>query len=167
MSTDLKSSVITVSKRNHLGETVVQYQGEKVAAGPTWVCLRAVFEFEKDLGVVEFRRGDLFTEWFYSDRWYNIFEVNAGTNGRLRGWYCNIARPAVISDHSVYADDLALDVFISPDGRVFILDEDEFADLDLPPDEEKAAFEAVKALRRLAPVLAMPFNRHAPSASQR
>jgi len=161
--TGTNTNTITVHKRNHLGETVVEYQGEKIAAGPTWICLRAVFEFEKDLGIVVFRRGDIFTEWFYSDRWYNVFQVNSGSDGHLRGWYCNVTRPATISDDTVCADDLALDVFISPDGRVHILDDDEFAELELPPDEEKAAFDAVKALRRLASVLAMPFNRHSSS----
>ncbi|MEO0565881.1 MAG: DUF402 domain-containing protein, partial [Chloroflexota bacterium] len=74
-------------------------------------------------------------EWFYSDRWYNVFRVHSGTDNVLRGWYCNITRPAEITDDCVRADDLALDVFITPDEVFHLLDEDELMDLNLPEDE--------------------------------
>ena len=42
------------------------------------------------------RRGDRFIETYYTDRWYNIFEIHAREDDRLKGWYCNIAKPAVM-----------------------------------------------------------------------
>ncbi|MCA9902374.1 MAG: DUF402 domain-containing protein, partial [Anaerolineae bacterium] len=57
---------------------------------------------------------------------------------------------AVIGDGLVHADDLALDVFVSPRGAVHVLDEDEFAALDLTASERQAAFSAVAALRQAA-----------------
>lgn len=152
-------SPITVYKRDHNGRVVWQYTGEVVAHGPDWVCLRAVFDRdEADLGFVTFRRGDLFTEWFYADRWYNVFRINDPRSGQLKGWYCNITRPARITPGSVTADDLALDVFVMPDGSLRLLDQDDFVALDLPPDERMAALRAVETIRGAAASGSVPFD---------
>jgi hypothetical protein len=60
----------------------------------------------------------------------NIFGNDVGRD-RLTGWYCNIVRPAHITGEHVSTDDLALDLFVAPDGAVTVLDEDEFATLPL------------------------------------
>ncbi len=154
---------ITVYKRDHTGRVVWHYAGDVVARGAGWVCLRAAFDRDKaDFGFVTFCRGDLFTEWFYADRWYNVFRVNDGRSGQLKGWYCNITRPALIAPDRVDADDLALDVFIMPDGSPRLLDEDEFAALDLPAAERAAALNAVAAIRAAAAARAAPFDDGAP-----
>ena len=154
---------ITVYKRDHAGRVVWHYAGEVLARGAGWVCLRALFDRDAaDLGFVVFRRGDIFTEWFYADRWYNVFRVNDGGSGQLKGWYCNVTRPAQIAPERVDADDLALDVFVMPDGGLHLLDEDEFAALDLPPAERAAALRAVEAVRAAAAARAAPFDGGAP-----
>ncbi len=140
---------ITVEKRDHRGRPVIRYEGEVVERGVNFVCLIAQFgHADVDAGCVIFRRGDTMTEWFFSDRWYNVFRLQDVGNGRLKGWYCNITRPAVIGDGLVYADDLALDVFVSPRGELQVLDEDEFAALELTAGERQAASGAVEALRQ-------------------
>jgi predicted RNA-binding protein associated with RNAse of E/G family len=152
-------SPITVYKRDHNGRVVWQYAGEVVARGADWVCLCAVFDRdEADLGFVIFRRGDRFTEWFYADRWYNVFRVDDARSGQLKGWYCNITRPARITPDSVEADDLALDVFVMPDRSLHLLDQDEFDALDLPPDERLAALRAVETIRAAAAARIAPFD---------
>jgi protein associated with RNAse G/E len=139
---------ITVHKRNHLGEVVWQYEGTVVDRGLNWVCLTALFNVsEADLGFVVFRQGDVFTEWFYADRWYNVFRVEDGTSGELKGWYCNITRPAILAADGVWADDLALDIYVMPNGSVILLDEAEFDALNLPVDERIAALRAVESIR--------------------
>jgi len=151
---------ITIEKRDHTGRSVFQYTGEIIQREPTFVCIRAIFQREiADLGFVAFHRGDLFIEWFYSDRWYNIFQVHEGESDRLRGWYCNITRPALLSDDHVAADDLALDVFVMPDGETILMDEDEFAALNLHPDEQHIALEAAETLRRAVANREAPFDR--------
>lgn len=148
-----------VQKRDYKGVFLLEYPAEVVERGSTWLCVRAVFAYEKaDLGFTTFLRGDLFTEWFYSDRWYNVFQVNSGTEGALRGWYCNITRPALITADSVSADDLALDVFVMPDGTVHILDEDEFASLNLSAVEQAHAQQAVAAIRQAVIERRPPFD---------
>lgn len=78
------------------------------------------------LGYVTFETGDHFTEWYYSDRWYNIFEI-ASADGKLKGWYCNVAAPATIEQDDLYCRDLILDLWVTPGGVASVLDEDEFA----------------------------------------
>lgn len=153
---------ITVTKCNHLGEAVWHYDGELVERAATFVCLAARFARDDvDAGYVVFRRGDLMTEWFYNDRWYNVFRIEDVDDGRLKGWYCNIGRPARLSATDVAYDDLALDVFVSPGGDILVLDEDEFAALALPEADVAACWSAVDAIRaavvgRVAPFLTLP-----------
>ena len=107
---------------------------------------------------VTFRRGDVFVEWFYTNRWYNVFRVEDGQTSRLKGWYCNITRPAEIGNGYVSADDLALDVFVMPNGNIVLLDEEEFDALDLPSEERMAALRAVETIRQAAARREAPFH---------
>jgi uncharacterized protein len=93
------------------------------------------------LDYVTFETGDCFTEWYFRDRWYNIFEV-ASADGALKGWYCNVAAPAMIEAHNLYCRDLLLDLWVAPDGETTVLDEDEFA-------AEPALDEATRAQARI------------------
>ena len=141
------------------GHEVLRYGGHVLARGTTWVKLEATFTYpDKAVGEIFFRQGDRFVEWHYTDRWYNIFAVHAGDDDRLRGWYCNVTRPAQIAGGEVRAEDLALDVLILPDGRVTILDEDEFAALTLSAAEQAAAWAAVDDLRQKARAGEAPFE---------
>lgn len=158
-------NTITVHKYNYAGEYVLQYDGDVIERGPTWVCLRALFNRdEADLGFVVFRQGDIFIEWFYSDRWYNIFQVYDGDSQHLKGWYCNITRPAEITDGEVRADDLELDVFVTPNGTMLLLDEKEFGALDLPIEARIAALRAVETIRRSVSGREPPFEAVRPDA---
>lgn len=103
------------------------------------VCLRAPFTFaQRDLGYAVFRPGDLFTEWFYADRWYNVFMVQDRASLALKGYYCNFALPATITHNTVYWDDLALDVWVTPEGALLWLDEEEYAVMPLPAYQRAA-----------------------------
>ncbi len=151
--------MITVIKRDHLGHEKIRYEGEVLQQDTTAIVIKAIFQIPiADLGFVVFRQGDVFTEWFYTDRWYNIFRVEDGETGTLKGWYCNITRPAIIADAIISADDLALDVFVHPNGDVRVLDEDEFASLDLANDERTKARNALESLKHLVDSHHPPFD---------
>lgn len=153
-------SEITVIKRNHHGEPTYKYSGEVVERGKTWVCVRAALNRDDhDEGYVVFRRGDIFIEWHYADRWYNIFEMHDVADGHLKGWYCNVTRPAVIRENKVEADDLALDVFVSPVGEILVLDEDEFIAIDLADHERLLALMVVDEIRGMVKRQDAPFDR--------
>jgi len=68
---------------------------------------------------------------------------------RIKGWYCNLTRPARITADAVYAEDLALDLMVYPDGRFRVLDEDEFAALKLKPAEREQALRGLESLKHM------------------
>ncbi len=118
--------MITVIKKNTLGEKKVQYTGEIIERLPDGVVLEAYWTWaDRDLGYTRFESGDRFIEYYYTDRWFNIFDIS-GKNGVRKGWYCNIAEPAAIFDDRIEQVDLLLDVWIDPSGKPLVLDEDEF-----------------------------------------
>src|SRR2546428_13305008 len=119
--------MITVSKLNSLGETKIQYQGEIIERLTDRIIILAYWKHPlKDLGYTRFEPGDRFIEYYYSNRWYNIFAI-ATTDGVRKGWYCNIGEPAVIFDDHIEQVDLLLDVWVEPAVNPLILDEDEVA----------------------------------------
>jgi protein associated with RNAse G/E len=150
---------VTVIKNDHTGREVWRYQGRVLRREDSLVVLEARFDHDEvDVGPVTFRRGDSFVERFYSDRWYNIFEVHDANDGHLKGWYCNIARPAALLPDEIRADDLGLDVFVHPDGRTLTLDQDEFDALPLDEGERRAALDGLAELRRLIQERCPPFD---------
>jgi predicted RNA-binding protein associated with RNAse of E/G family len=144
-------SEVTVYKLDHQGGIKLRYSGRVVEQGPTFIRLEAFFfHDDKELGYTVFARGDRFVESYYSDRWYNIFAVYNGNSGPLKGWYCNVCRPSAIRDGEVRCEDLALDVWIPPDGPPLVLDEEEFLALELPAEEQAQCRAAVDELVGLA-----------------
>ena len=142
---------LIVYKLDHHGREVWQYPGRVLARDDHSVRLEGFYNRDNTtVGYAVFKRGDRLVETFYSDRWYNVFAVYDRDDGALKGWYCNVTRPATITDEAVSSDDLALDVWVSPDGAVTVLDEDEFAALELNEDDRAAADDALQQLIQLA-----------------
>jgi hypothetical protein len=140
---------IRVLKRNINGEVTWQYEGHVLRRQQDAVVLEAFFN-RPDLPFLDivFREKDRFVETFYSDRWYNIFEIYDREDGRLKGWYCNIGRPAVIEKGTISYIDLALDLWVSPEGTQTVLDKSEFNALNLEPTEREEALNALAELQK-------------------
>jgi hypothetical protein len=133
------------------GRMKIRYPAELLRDDGTRIVVRAPFAggAVRDFGFVRFEPGDVFTEYYWRDRWYAVMEVRDAT-GVLKGWYCDIARPAVLSGTELVVEDLDLDLWRSADGRdVRRLDEDEFAASGLPRTDPEAAAAAVAALAEL------------------
>jgi predicted RNA-binding protein associated with RNAse of E/G family len=150
---------VSIHKLNEEGSEVWRYEGIVLSKTDSSLTLQAFFdrddlEFEGLL----LKRGDRFIETFYSDRWYNTFEIHDVEDGRLKGWYCNICRPARIENGHIYAEDLALDLIVYPDGRWRILDDDEFAALEISAEDQKYAKGALDQLIDLARQRIAPFK---------
>ena len=143
------SRTITVLKRNPAGEVTWQYRARLLRREPNALVLEARFN-RPDLpfmGTV-FKRNDRFVETFFTDSWYNIFEIHDRDDGGLKGWYCNIGRPAVLDGATLSYVDLALDLWVDPDGRQTLLDEDEFAALELDPETRRQALAGLEQLKQ-------------------
>ncbi|MBF6590982.1 MAG: DUF402 domain-containing protein [Ktedonobacterales bacterium] len=148
-----------VQKLTTRGEVAITYEGvlaERLADG---VRLEARWERPAlALGYTTFETGDRFTEWYFTDRWYNIFEIHAA-DGALKGWYCNVAEPAIIGEDVIACRDLLLDLWVAPDGQMLTLDEDEFAaESTLDAATRAAARAALGELRALVARRVPPFD---------
>lgn len=141
---------ITVIKRNVQGQETWRYTGSLLEERDGIIRLEAAFDRDDMLlAGMPLKRGDRFVETYYSDRWYNIFEVHARENDSLRGWYCNVSTPVKYeSEREISYVDLALDLLVFPDGRQVILDEEEFASLEIPAEFRRRAKESLAELRR-------------------
>jgi predicted RNA-binding protein associated with RNAse of E/G family len=89
--------------------------------------------------------------WFtFPDEWHDIGLFHRA-DGRFVGTYANVLTPPVIHDEGTwYTTDLFLDLWIGPDGRLLVLDRDQFADAVargwLDPDTQRAAESEVARL---------------------
>jgi len=114
------------------------------------VLLEAFFDREdRSFYGIKLEKEDRFLERYFTNHWYNIYEIYHKSNGELKGWYCNIAEPALITHSGVSFIDLALDVLIFPDGKLQILDEDEFEKMDLRTDQKTKSREAIEELKEI------------------
>jgi protein associated with RNAse G/E len=139
---------ILVIKCNTEGQETWRYRGQLVEQDSNRIVLEAYFDRQDMiLHGMMFGKGDRFVETYYTDRWYNLFEIHAREDDRLRGWYCNITRPATFDGLTITYEDLALDLLVFPDGRQIILDEDEFLELDVNPDVKRKARQALEELQ--------------------
>ncbi|MFE0133154.1 DUF402 domain-containing protein [Streptomyces sp. NPDC059037] len=130
------------------GRVKIRYPAEVVADDGNQVTVRAPWAADgvRDFGFVRFEPGDVFTEHFWRDRWYAVKEVRT-PEGVLKGWYCDVTRPAVRDGAALVVEDLDLDLWCSADGATIVrLDEDEFAQSGLAEQDPEAAAAAVWAL---------------------
>ncbi|MDX3802852.1 DUF402 domain-containing protein [Streptomyces sp. AK04-3B] len=133
------------------GRTKIRYPAGLLSDDGVRIAVRAPWAGDgvRDFGFVRFEAGDVFTEFYWRDRWYSVKEVRAAS-GALKGWYCDIARPAVRSGAELVVEDLDLDLWRSADGTdVRRLDEDEFEESGLARRDPRAAAAALAALDEL------------------
>ncbi|MCZ2126823.1 MAG: DUF402 domain-containing protein [Anaerolineales bacterium] len=137
-----------ILKQNLQGETTWQYDGEALERGKNFIIIEAFFNRD-DLPFqdIVMKRDDRFVETYYADKWYNIFEIYDRDDGRLKGWYCNLTKPAVIDDDSIAYVDLALDLWVNADGAQKVLDEDEFEALNLDEETKKNVWAGLRELQ--------------------
>lgn len=122
-----------------------------------------VGEFEKEvnheqLGVI--RRGTISYEYYWTDRWYNIFRFHE-PEGELRNFYCNVNMPPVFEDGVLDYVDLEIDILVWSDLSFEILDTDEFeenAKIFSYSDELKSkVYESVTELKTMIEKREFPF----------
>src|SRR4051812_41919767 len=121
---------VRVRKLRPDGSEIFAWDGAVLRCDGEGIVLRA--EFNVDVVVreyVTFRRGDVFIEFYYWERAYNVFQVSA-PDGTLKGWYANLGLPAELdaARNELRYVDLALDVWVAPNGELVVLDEDELAE---------------------------------------
>ncbi|MEM8532600.1 MAG: DUF402 domain-containing protein [Chloroflexota bacterium] len=154
--------ILTVHLLKPDSDKNITYCGELVTDESDHILIHARWEKPSlELGYMTFETGDHFYEHYYTNRWFSIFEIRSATQ-QLKGWYCNVARPVRIEGDVLYSEDLALDLFVSPDRQTCLrLDEDEFEALGLAvsdPTTHQAALLAFAELEQMATQGLPPFD---------
>jgi protein associated with RNAse G/E len=127
-------SAVHVRKLKPDGQLDFAWDGEVLRCDAETIVLRAEFNVDVvERAFATFRRGDVFCEFYYfepSTRYYNVFQISHA-DGTLKGWYCNLGLPAELDTSTAQLSyvDLALDVWVNPDGSFTVLDEDELEEL--------------------------------------
>ncbi len=120
-------------------------------------------EFEEEikhqlLGVVA--RGTVSREYYWLNRWYNIFRFE-NPDGNLRSFYCNVNVPPTFDGRVLSYIDLDIDILVAPDLSYQVVDEDEFAlnadKYNYPPRIREQAFQALAELKVLIENRRFPF----------
>jgi hypothetical protein len=142
---------IIVRKLNTQRQETWRYEGYVLNRSENSILIEALFN-RPDLpfhGIL-LRENDRFIERYYTDRWYNVFEIHDRDDDHLKGWYCNITTPAEVSPDFISYVDLALDLLVYPDGSYLVLDQDEFETLKLDADTQCKANMALDELLKIA-----------------
>jgi protein associated with RNAse G/E len=137
------SQEITVRACKLDGAEHRRWQAQLVSCVDSLVTLDATFEEEIRhalLGTIA--PGTLSVEYYWLDRWYNVFRFHEPT-GELRNYYCNVNMPPTFDGRVLSYIDLDIDILVAPDLSYSILDEDEFR-------ESAARFNYSSALRERA-----------------
>lgn len=137
-----------IIKKNHKGEVTWEYEGNLINRDKNSAVVEALLNRD-DLPFQEIilKRNDRFVETFFTDKWFNIFEIYDRDDGKLKGWYCNVTKPAEISDDEIAYADLILDLWISADGKQTVLDEDELNELNVDEDLKKKIYASLDELK--------------------
>lgn len=143
----------------HDRRLIFSWQGELLEETEGEIVVLAAWTTRQEpmlLGYTVFEYGDSFVERYYWGKWYSIWEIRSHRNGRTKGWYCNICRPMEVEGDQLRFVDMELDVYVYPDGRFVILDEDELLESGLPEAEQELARAG------LAEVVSLVTERHGP-----
>lgn len=105
--------------------------------------------------------GTLSVEYYWLDRWYNIFRF-LGHGGVLRNFYCNVNQPPTLDGQVLSYIDMDIDVVVEEDFSFRVLDLDEFERnamrFDYSPGLQANAHRAVNDLIKLIQSRAFPFD---------
>lgn len=105
--------------------------------------------------------GTISTEYYWLDRWYNIFRFSDPA-GRLKNFYCNINAPPQFDGRTLSYIDLDMDVLVAPDLTYKILDMDDFEEnarrFSYPEEVQTQARAALAEVTGLIESRSFPFN---------
>lgn len=106
-------------------------------------------------------------EYYWLDRWYNIFRF-AQPTGELRSYYCNVNVPPTFDGQVLSYVDLDIDILVEPDFAYRIVDLEDFelnAELySYPSGIQTGAKRALKELVTLIETRSFPFTEESASS---
>lgn len=157
-----ESNEVVVRVLKHDGSEHRRWRGRLARLEANLIVLEA--EFDTDVShhlLGEIKRGTRLIEYYWLDRWYNVFRfLNDDSSTRL--YYCNINKPPVFDGQSLTYIDLDIDVLVRPDYSYEVLDLDEFTSNSrryrYGPEEKANAENAVGELKGMIESRHFPFR---------
>ena len=122
----MSKKIVTINSHKFDGEIYRSWKCELISASNKQLLFVGIFEKEvshEHLGFI--RRGTISYEFYWFDRWYNIFRFHE-PDGSLRNFYCNVNLPPTFENGVLDYIDLDIDVLVWKDFSYQILDIDEF-----------------------------------------
>lgn len=156
-----KPAQITVCVLKYDGSEYRRWQASVSREEEGLIVLDAQFDADVQHDLLgEISRGTRTVEYYWLDRWYNVFRF-LESSGATRLFYCNVNMPPVMSGGALTYIDLDIDVLVRPDFSYQILDLEEFEENSSRhnyPEELKAqAHTAVDELISLIESRQFPF----------
>ena len=154
--------MITVRAHKYDGSIHRSWRAEVLRQESSLIVLDAVFadEVQHDLlGTIA--RGTVSLEYYWLDRWYNVFRFQQPT-GELRNYYCNVNIPPTFDGQLLTYVDLDIDILVNADFSYSVLDQEEFDEnanvYGYSDDVRKQAELAVVELKELIETRSFPFG---------
>ena len=154
--------MITVRAHKYDGSEHRSWSAQVVRQEGSLIVLDATFdqEIKHDLlGTIA--SGTKSIEYYWLDRWYNIFRF-AEPSGELRNYYCNVNVPPAFDGQILSYVDLDIDILVEPDLSYRIVDIEDFEQnaerFGYSAAVQKEARQALEKLVKLIEGRAFPFN---------
>jgi len=123
----MKPNAITVRVLKHDGAEYRRWNATIARQTGSLIILNAAFDDDVQHDLLgNISRGTRTIEYYWLDRWYNIFRF-LESDGTTKLFYCNVNMPPAISGGILSYIDLDIDILVQPDFSYRVLDLDEFA----------------------------------------
>ena len=156
------SNTVIINSRKFDGKIHRSWKAELIEQRNSLLIFVGKFEEEVShpfLGVIG--RGTLSYEFYWLDRWYNVFRFHE-PGGSLRNFYCNVNMPPELENGVLDYIDLDIDILVWKDFSHQILDVEEFEEnakvLSYPDNLRVKVRESLSELIFLIENRIFPFN---------
>jgi hypothetical protein len=117
---------VTVRVLKYDGTEYRRWRGRLARKETSLVVLDAQFDVEVSHHLLgEIQRGTKTIEYYWLDRWYNVFQF-LNDDEKTRLYYCNINMPPTFDQNLLTYIDLDIDILVQPDFSYQVLDLAEF-----------------------------------------
>lgn len=165
----VESNELIVRVLKHDGHEYRRWRGRLAKQEGRLIVLEAEFDVDVSHHLLgEIKRGTRLIEYYWLDRWYNVFRF-LHDDGSTRLYYCNVNKPPAVDGQCLTYIDLDIDVIVRPDYSYEVLDLDEFKTnsqrYDYSDEEKANAAHALAELTEMIKSRRFPFQPICPEDS--
>ena len=162
MEISLENQLVIINSRKFDGKVHRTWQANLIERRDPLLIFLGKFKEEvkhTNLGVI--RRDTISYEYYWLNRWYNIFQFHE-PDGELRNFYCNISEPPKLEKNILNYVDFEIDILVWKDLSYEILDIEEFDEnkrkFNYPSKIIKKVYQSVSEIESLIENRRFPFD---------